>query len=170
MDYPKLYSLSDKNASHYIKNHLIKLIESNENNEFLDIFKNNEEVLQKADLTKVFQEACLCGNVEIVKFLFSCNLNYLIDFEFPYIESDPPHQPEVKNGAIFLACENHSVDLLEYFLRNELYYIDSETQRYLEMFMSSALPIINKIEHKLYLEETMKVCQDSSGSIRKQKI
>lgn len=170
MKYPETYSLEDKNAPHYIKNHLNQLIKNNENKKFIEIFNNNEEVLKKADLTKVFIEACLSGNVEVVDFLFSCNLNNLIDFDFPYVEADPPHQQEIKNGAIFLACENHSVELLEYFIRNDLYHIDSDTEHYLNMFMSSGLKIIEKIEAKLYLEDKIKDSAIDKISIKKQKI
>jgi hypothetical protein len=145
-----------------------KLIEEHRSNDFINFFNDNIEDMKKIKhrLPQLYRESCYKGNVVIVDFLLNCPLNNLINYDFPYVESDPPHQEEIPNGAIFLAFDNHHFDLVEYFVKNDIYYINSETIEGLETYMSSAVEQLRKIEEKVYLDETLSKQPEKKKNIK----
>lgn len=139
---------------HELQLKALELIKNHKNNDFIILFESNIEQIKKIDLPNLYRKSCEKGNVVIVDFLLNCPLNNLIDYDFPYAEGNM-YDEEIPNGALFLAFDDKHLDLVEYFVRNDIYYIDSKTENALERYMSSALDELRKIESKLYLEESL---------------
>lgn len=131
-----------------------QFIKESKSLECIDFIEKNHTHILKKDITKIYQNACSFGNVIVVDFLLNTKLKLNIDFDFPYSESNE-FEEAIKNGAIFLAGDDHHTDLLEYFIKNDTYYIDFETRTHLETYMSSVVKLIDQIELKLYLEDKM---------------
>lgn len=133
---------------------LEKMIKSFKDNDFIDFLETHYSDIKIFDLTQLYKTACLCGNITIVDYLINTPLKFIIDIEFDYNEGNQ-YVESIPNGAIFLAGDNHNVELLKYFIKNDIYHIDSKTINGLELYMSSVLDIINDIELKLKLEEKL---------------
>lgn len=146
-----------------------KLIKECQSNDFILFFDAQWEHFKSTELTKVYQNACESGNIIIVDYFLNSPLKLNFNMNFPYAEGSM-YEEEIPNGAIFLAGENHSIDLLEYFIKNDIYYIDSKTTEGLEKYMSSVIAIIDKIEFKLHIEERLQNQQKIDAKNTKIKI
>lgn len=144
------------NNLHTLQLHALKLIEKNQNSDFISFFENNIEEMKKIELPNLYRKSCSKGNVVIVDFLLNCSLNNLIDYDFPFSEGNN-YERAIPNGALFLAFDDKHLELIEYFIKNDIYHIDSITETSLEKFMgASSLDEIRTIESKIYLEESLK--------------
>lgn len=151
-------------TAHEFSNLSKKLIKEFKNNDFINLWDNQWIHYKPHDLTKVYQSACKIGNVVIVDYLLNSPLKFNIDFKFPYAEA-MGYQEAIPNGAIFLAGEYNNIDLLEYFIKNDVYYIDSATTEGLKNYMDSVIDIIDKIELKLHIEDKLTKKGDSNHHI-----
>ena len=142
------------NTLHEKQLHALKLIKEHKSNDFINFFNDNIEDMDKIELYRLYQESCSKGNVVIVDFLLNCSLNNKINYDFPYVEHSF-NVEEIPNGAIFLAFDNSHLDLIEYFIKNDIYHIDSKTEDGLDKYMGNALEELKKIDFKIYLSESL---------------
>jgi hypothetical protein len=132
-----------------------ELLEQSKSTEFIELINSHLDLAKTIDLAYLYKTSCKLGNVEIVDYLLNFPHNNLINYDFPYHESQSIYEKSIPNGAFFLACDNKHLNLMEYFLKHDIYYLCSDTYEGLEQFMSGAIKDIDTIEHKLILEESL---------------
>jgi hypothetical protein len=133
----------------------LEFLTKGKSTEFIELINSNLDLAKTIDLAKLYRKSCEKGNVEIVDYLLNFPHNNLIDYNFPYYESQTMYDKDIPNGAFFLACDHRHLHLMEYFLKHDIYYLCSDTYEGLEQYMHSAIKDIDTIEHKLLLEETL---------------
>lgn len=133
----------------------LELLNEFKSNEFNDLINSHLDLAKTIDLARLYHNSCELGNVEVVDYLLNFPHNNLINYDFLYHQAQSIHEKDIPNGAFFIACDHRHLHLMEYFLKHDIYYLCSDTYEGLELLMSSAIKDIDKIEHKLVLEESL---------------
>lgn len=134
----------------------LDLLNQHKSNEFIDLINNHLELSKSIDLARIYKKSCELGNVIVVDYLLNFPNNNLIHYDFYYHEAQSTYEKSIPNGAFLIACDHRNLDLMEYFIKNDIYYLCSDTYEGLEQLMPGAIKDIDIIEYKLLLQDKLK--------------